>query len=118
MKILRVQDKDGRGPYRPGFSHRWIDPENDGSTQPQGLTQISEGLKRAPKGSAIGFGFRSLEQLERWFSQSELLKLYLLGYQIVELDADGILSESKEQIFFWRREPLNVGATLWDPVGL
>ena len=54
MRIYRIQDAEGRGPYRPGFSNKWLD-EN-----PRALgllpwfeefgTQILRGTENVAKG--------------------------------------------------------------------
>lgn len=37
ITLYRLQDHEGRGPYRPGFSDTWIDPDNDGSNTPSAV---------------------------------------------------------------------------------
>lgn len=58
----------------------------------------------------VGCGFRSLSQLYRWFTASEIYRMQLLGYRIVWLWVDRIAAESPDQVVFVRRRPLSEGA--------
>lgn len=106
-RVLRIQDADGRGPYKPGFSGVWCD--NFGAPPPPTWMQEFPGLlRRMNENAHYGAACRSVEQIRKWFTPTELLRLHLLGYRLVAMEADRILAESKNQIVFMRRKPLNV----------
>lgn len=109
--IYRIQDKSGRGPYKPGFTHTWADKDRDESTRPPFFHEFGfDVVRKALVGQAIGCGFRSIKQLKAWFSANEMDRLYAVGYVIVKIDADAILGESDKQLVFARNKPLNEGA--------
>lgn len=105
--IYRVQhEKDGRGPYRPGLTWQW--QEEDGPAHPpiQLEFDVPSAWSQALTGQAVGCGFRTLEQLHRWFSPMELAKLTALGFRVVKLEVDRVLAESENQLIFCRSKPL------------
>jgi hypothetical protein len=107
-QIYRVQDSEGRGPYRPGKSYRWTDEDhyrNPPFYVEFGWT-VGSIAKRWHAGEVGGCGFRSIEALKHWFSDSERSKLDALGYSIVSMKADRIIAESRNQLVFARRTPL------------
>src|SRR5207247_592614 len=96
-EVFRVQDKDGRGPWKPGFSHRWVEDREDHDKLVPWYTEFGRVDRRAIYGMAVGSGCRTLEQLRRWFTPSEYRTLRRLGYQAVRLKAGRILAESEIQ---------------------
>ena len=102
--VYRVQDIEGRGPYRPGFSHKW----SDGFEKPPAFYEEFgwDILKAAKKGEAMGCGFRTRDQAHQWFSREEMDRLRVLGYHLVRIEVDRILAESKHQLVFARSKPL------------
>jgi hypothetical protein len=112
FRVYRVQDREGRGPFRPGFSRYWFEDRDD-----YPLSWIEEfGYERVMReirsGESIACGCRSLDQLARWFRPSELATLRDFGYDVVSIDADRIIDESLSQVVFARRRPLRFGALL------
>lgn len=110
-KIYRIQDADGRGPYKPGFSDCWVDPDNDGRNCPQEIPpkQLRDMIRLAASkgwGVNFGFGFRTMDQLGRWFTPTERIKLATLGYCAVEMEVDVIIAETESQVLFCRKAPL------------
>ena len=112
-EIYRIQDKAGRGPYRPGFSKFWLDPQRPAEERPDifQLFDVFALLKATPQGAHIGTGFVDLKGLIWWFSSKELDQLERRGYFPVRLEVDGILGISERQILFYRILPLRVGWT-------
>ena len=108
--IYRIQDNEGRGPYKPGLSIRWMDPDSDQSSRPPFYFEFPrmDLSKLVPRRS--GCGFRTLDQLLSWFTTREISALEKLGYSIVYMDAEEILAESSRQLVFTRSQPLYVGA--------
>ena len=109
--VYRVQDRTGRGPFRPGFSHLWVDDERT-SCPPSFIEEFgAEIISKMTPGYAYGCGVRQRAQVDNWFSPTEIIRLRMLGYAIVKLDVDVILAESAHQVVFGRRRPLRFGAT-------
>lgn len=101
--VYRVQDKDGRGPWKPGFSKHWVEDRPDHEflvTWPQQFG--TKFLDRATIGLNIGCGCRNLNQLRRWFTENEYRTLLGLGYTAVRMKDAKILVESDVQCVFER----------------
>lgn len=109
--VYRVQDAEGRGPYRPGFSHRWVDEDHD--RNPPFMVEFNWPLSSVPgrwlPGEHGGCAFRTLDALYRWFSPSECRRLDALGYSVVSMTADRIIAESDKQLVFGRWKSLSKG---------
>jgi|SRR6185503_6191450 len=105
--VYRVQDSDGRGPWKPGFSARWVEdrPEEEFATLLPWPVQFGM-LRRSSARMSMGCGCKSLEQLRRWFTKSEYSTLRGFGYIAVKLNADRVLAESDIQCVFERSRPL------------
>jgi len=104
--IYRVQDADGRGPWRPGFSHKWTEDRTDAE-----YAALLPWPIEFP-GLVFGYGYhgcgcQSLAQLRRWIRQSEYATLQRYGYRAVAIEVDRILARSAVQCVFERRKPLN-----------
>ena len=115
--VFRVQDKDGRGPWKPGFSQRWVEDrpaEEYAALVPLPL-QFGDVLRRSIVGMSLGCGCRTLEQLRRWFTPTEYATLRRFGYHAVKMEAGRILAESDIQCVFERAKPLREGV---EPVEL
>lgn len=113
MKVYRVQAGDGRGPWRPGFSHVWIDddaPSGHLTETVMDLLPVAV-LRSLPTTHAYGCGCRSLEQLCEWFTPVERDRLSRLGFSPVVMHVDEVLAESDRQVFFARQRPLTDGVT-------
>ena len=114
MTVFRVQDRDGRGPWRPGFSTRWIDedaPVGRLSETVMDLLPIDT-LRTLPRDRHYGCGCRSRDAVLDWFTATERTRLQQFGYRLVVMRADEVLAESPYQVFFARRRPLADGATV------
>ena len=113
MHVYRVQDKEGRGPWRPGVSHLWVQARDDHANLPTWVEQFGmEMLSRTFDGFGkhTGCGCSSLEKLRRWFTAEEYATLQTYGYQAVRMNVRCILGQSDVQLVFRRRLPLHVGA--------
>ena len=104
-----MQDKDGRGPWKPGFSRFWVEDRDDHDNLVPWYVEFGDVHRRAIVGMHMGCGCRSLEQLRRWFTATEYATLQLAGYQAVQMAADRILAESDIQCVFERAKPLHIG---------
>ena len=118
--IYRVQDKDGRGPWKPGFSKRWVETREDHDNLPPwgeefGLSKV---LNQLLCGEHAGSGCRTLDQLRRWFTASEYQTLLVYGYRAVRMEVNRVLAESDKQLVFGRAKPLSedvIGIELYEP---
>jgi hypothetical protein len=113
--IYRVQDAEGRGPWRPGFSACWVEDRPDHENLQPCFDEFPYVLRKHMAGMAIGCGCRTLHQLRRWITFSEYSKLKGYGYQAVRMQPGRILGESAIQLVFDRAKPLN---SEFEPVNL
>lgn len=110
MKVFRVQDADGRGPFKPGFTATWLDDVRDFSL-PSVIQEFPKVIRLIQeKPGHYGCACRDEEQLRRWFTPAELVRLQILGYRVVSMEADEVLAESANQLVFRRSRPLNEDA--------
>ena len=111
--VYRVQAPDGRGPWRPGWSHTWVDADAPvGRTSETLMDLIPADIMRSlPRGWSYGCACRSMDALLDWFTPVERLRLAEHGYSPVRLWVDVVLAESEWQLVFARRRPLTDGAT-------
>ena len=106
--IYRVQDKDGRGPFKPDFSSKWATWREDLKNLMPWFTELGPIHLGAFSWEEVGCGCRTIKQLRRWFTEKEYKILQQYGYEAIELKAVRILGESKTQILFTKKEPLNI----------
>lgn len=104
--IYRIQDAEGRGPYKPGFSMRWTDPDADTAARPPYFLEFPDFDFDVLVPGCSGCGFRTMDQLLAWFTPREMAVLSRLGYSIVSMQADTVHAESSRQLIFTRRVPL------------
>lgn len=105
--VLRVQDKEGRGPWRPGFSHTWVEDRDDHDNLLPWTLEFGRVDLQSFYGMAIGCGCLTLEQLRRWFTPSEYQTLQRYGYHAVRMEVGRILAASEIQCVFERVKPLH-----------
>ena len=105
--IYRIQDSDGRGPWRPGFSKRWVETRPDHDNLPPWFIEFGPVHGQVIVSCACGSGCMTLDQLRRWFTASEYRTLLALGYRAVKMEAGRVLAKSDIQCFFERAKPLN-----------
>lgn len=115
--IYRVQDKEGRGPFRPGLSKKWADKDGFNFMPPffdefgMGVVDELHDLIFA-KGGAGGCAVAERAGISKWFTKAEQCRLAKLGFNVVSMFPDVILRESETQIVFWRAQPLHVGGVI------
>ncbi len=105
--IYRIQDKDGRGPFKPSFSHKWIQHRSDRENLLPWFVEFGPLHKKLCTFEVGGTGCMTIAQLRRWFTKKEYKKLKGYGYIAVKMDIDRILAFSEIQCFFARLKPLN-----------
>jgi len=114
MHIYRVQDKDGRGPWRPGLSIKWVEDRPDHDNLKPYMMEWPEFNAHAEinNDEHCGCGCTTVEQLRRWFTETEYNRLRILGFKAVKMNADRILRSSEKQTVFTRKRALRKGATV------
>lgn len=118
-RVFRIQDREGRGPFRPGFSKMWLD--EDIGTRVMLPSWIEEfGTEIASEAIAAGLSVfsavRDIEQIRNWFSDTERQRLYQFGYFLVEVPNVRIIGESAHQVLCARELPLTFGVTNRRPI--
>ncbi len=110
ITIYRVQDSRGRGPFKPGFSDKWVDDNARAFERPSIMQDFGfDFMKHANPGECVGCGFLSVEDLTKWFSVTERFILRQHGYVLAEVPDCRIILQSPTQILFGRRLRFNVG---------
>lgn len=107
--IYRVQDKEGRGPWRLGFSDKWVEYRDDHENLLPWMAEFGRVDRMRAANRCIGCGCRTLEQLRRWFTPSEYATLRRFGYAAVSMAIGRVLAESDTQLVFERALPLREG---------
>lgn len=115
--VCRIQDREGRGPYRPGFSRVWSERQDGPASVFVAFPGILAKVRQVidAKGGAVGCAFRTIKQASNWFSPSEVLTLAKLGYSLCWVIPDEVLAENEDQLVIWTAQPLadSVIATGW-----
>jgi hypothetical protein len=107
MIIYRIQDSDGRGPFKPGFSHHWADIELI-RNMPTWMEEFGSDLilRKGRQNEHFGTGVRTIPEISKWFSITEQKRLDLLGYKICAVRISRVLAESSNQLVFASKSPL------------
>lgn len=109
----RIQDDDGRGPFKPGFSEQWVRDEPDMTLVPW-LFEIGPVHETALVGEVCACVCDSVEQLKRWIDPDEYRRLLSYGYQAVKVQGGRVLGRSETQAVIARAAPLTIGAEPFD----
>lgn len=117
-RVFRIQDREGRGPFRPGFSLQWLDDDiADRVRLPSWIEEFGENAFAHAPADAHGFSaVRTLDALRGWFTDAERPRLYAHGYKVVEVPDAYILHESPHQVLCYRHRPLCVGVIIRRPL--
>ena len=105
VKLYRTEGPDGRGPFRPGFSHVWRAARGKDFPPPwveAGLSIAEFQALFSERGYQGGTACKSMKQLRQWFTLTERLRLKRLGFRIVSFEAERILFETPTQVIFER----------------
>ena len=107
--VYRVQDRNGRGPWKPGVSSRWVEPRLDHEKLLPWFVEWHgfDTRQEMRRQEYVGCGCLTLDQLRRWFSESEYSTLRRMEYRAYQLGVDRILRSSDVQCVFTRQNPLN-----------
>jgi len=109
MEVYRIQDCNGRGPFKPGSTWYDIDFAPGVKPLPTWMEEFGPDViyKLGQAHEHFGTGVRSLDKLRWWFSLPEMRKLNALGYNIVRMKISRVLGESENQVLFARRKKLS-----------
>lgn len=118
-RVFRIQDREGRGPFRPGFSQMWLDEDiGNRASLPTWMEEF--GLEEATAAMSAGFtvfsAVRTVDKIRDWFSDSERQRLYGFGFYLVEVPNSVVLRESQHQLLCCRQLPLTFGVTNRRPI--
>ena len=116
-KVYRVQDQFGRGPWKPGFSHLWVDSRQDHENLLPGYIEFPNWLNRVYTWETLGHGCATKDQIKRWINEAEYKILTNHGYQAVELEVNRIIDKSSTQCVFAKIGPLFQDAVAFDLYG-
>jgi hypothetical protein len=111
LTLYRIQDAQGRGPWRPGFSMQWIDPDKDDSLCPPMMLDFPEWrrlVSRAQQRGLMHFGMavRGIAGIHRWFTPDEISRLRGFGYRLVTADHADVIAETTSQVMIAWQLPL------------
>jgi hypothetical protein len=111
MIFYRVQSiVDGRGPWRPGFSKKWLDnsrTDEEYRRLPLWTKEFDRWkILREAGHEYVGCGCVSPEQLRLWFTPLEYSRLIALGFLAVQFTDARLLAQSDVQCVFSRKKPL------------
>ena len=112
--IYRVQDKDGRGPWKPGFSLNWVESRDDHENLHPWTYEFGPVHRYLLSGEYGGSGCLTEDQLRRWFTPSEYKTLIAYGYHAVKMRVNRILASSPIQCVFGRAKPLTEDIEVFD----
>ena len=106
-KVYRVQDENGRGPFKPGFSKHWVEERKDHKNLKPWMEEFPEAYEQISRGLRFcGIGCLTVKQLQRWFTPAEYSTLLKFGYEAVAMEAM-VIAYSDTQCVFQRVKPLN-----------
>jgi len=95
MKVWRVENAFGAGPYGfPSGPAVWAENPDDHENMRTHPTPSYDNMvdwEIHPDRDAYLFGFASLEDLRNWFSDTDLDRLYDLGFSIVQRETSDVL---------------------------
>ena len=114
--IFRIQDRDGRGPFRPGFSASWAEankPPFPPSVYEE-LPDLQGVFYRLSKRTRLHFGcaVRGANAFRLWFSPVEIKRLRDFGFSLVACDGLRIVAETPNQVVIASRIPLKFLPTI------
>ena len=109
--IMRVQNRQGRGPWMPGLSAKWVDAFRT-EQHPPIYVECPDYLSHVEaahnRGMHIGCAVRGKGKLLSWFSPMEILRLYDMGFYIADASACEVLVETPTQLIVASPRPLRL----------
>lgn len=107
--LVRMQDADGRGPWRPGFSWSWSDIDRE---LPMPITSAMPNFRREVMklhrdGYHIGCAAR-VGNLDRWFSDGEVRRLLGMDFALHNASKLKLVWENDDQALVASMLPLRL----------
>lgn len=106
--FLRYQDKDGRGPFRPGIPALWAD--TSGSSPPTVFQRFPTLAGVLPilhdKGLVVGCGCIGWDGLDRYFTSKEQERLHDLGYRVHRIPRNSVFLWDDDEVVFSLNRPI------------
>lgn len=112
-RVYRVQDAEGRGPFRPGLSKLWIDDTTEAPSLPTWMDEFGWDVcdRLGKPGEHFGSAVTTIDRISLWFTPIEQGRLARLGFQVVSFSDARVIAESENQVVFARLRPLREGAS-------
>lgn len=106
-KLVRVQDREGRGPWRPGFSSTWVgdDTPMHGKPIPSYPGALKAALDACEAGMQTGCAVFA-DQIGLWFSPADLDRLARLGFYVADASACKVIFIAPDQALVASHEPM------------
>jgi len=108
--VFRVQDKFGRGPFKPNFSHKWVIDRPDHENLKPWFIEFGRVDQEVLASCTSGSACKTIDQLRRWFTKQEYRKLKKLGYKAYKVRVSRVIAESDIQCFVTKPSPFSDGA--------
>ena len=107
--IYRVQDKQGRGCFKPNFTREWCEYNHTLPAIGEEFPMLHYQAKPYhDAGYHLGCAVRSMDGLFKWFSKTELENLYKLKHYVVAVKQYEVVAESANQVVFATKKPLKI----------
>lgn len=106
-KLIRVQDREGRGPWRPGFSSTWMDECTPMRGKP--ITSYPGAIKVAHDASKAGMHIGCAvyaDEISTWFAPPDLFRLARLGFYVADASACEVIFIAPDQVLVASHRPL------------
>ena len=109
MKIIRMQDKDGIGPYAKSFfteggeyltyDEKWATSSHCDDAHPGIYDDLILGNIHNDIPRGIRFGFATIKKAKAWFNPDEIRTLKGLGFNLVVLEVAKVWHGDKQSVF-------------------
>lgn len=109
--VYRIQDKQGRGPFRSGLTMKWLEKDKNLPPYYFEFPDLDLHAETNPN-DFVGCACLHMEQLRKWFTPNEYQTLAKLGFKAVRLEVDQILRQSENQCVFSRAKRFNKNAVV------
>jgi hypothetical protein len=101
--VYRIQDAQGRGPFKPGFSNKWLD-QNRSYYPDAPISELIRIKRSADPELHLAFACLSVDDVKKWVSESEMAILKKHGYNVVSMEADKIWPLTDQAIVGRKRQ--------------
>ena len=109
MKLYRIENAEGLGPYRRNYPNLWVEVSQEDTSHPlpeedKRLSRLMKDITGDSYPSMYDFieyycGFESIEHIINWFTPKELSFLHEIRFRVVEYECDDVLLGNTQLIF-------------------